>query len=105
MTIPIPLERRLASAQLRPLLGEYLSEGIDGEDLALFDRLLVQLAGGTDAFISGDALNTLLLKLEEGDPVQIALLELYAQKALDVVGVREGEFVWVPTIGNQEDQP
>ena len=33
MTIPIPLERRLASAQLRPLLGEYLAEGIDGEDL------------------------------------------------------------------------
>ena len=101
----IPIERRLASSQLRPLLGAYLSEGIEGEDLALFDRLLVQLAGGTDAYISGAALNSLLLKLEDGDPVQIALLELYAQKALDVVGVHEGEFVWVPTIGNQEDQP
>ena len=101
----ISIERRLASAQLRPLLGEYLAEGIDGEDLALFDRLLVQLAGGVDAYISAAALNTLLLKLEEGNPVQIALLELYAQKALDVVGVHEGEFVWVPTIGNQEDQP
>ena len=103
MTIPIPLERRLASAQLRPLLGEYLSEGIDGEDLALFDRLLVQLAGGVDAYISAAALNTLLLKLEEGNPVQIALLELYAQKALDLVGIRNGQFVWVPTIGNQEE--
>ena len=101
----IPLERRLASAQLRPLLGEYLSEGIDGEDLALFDRLLVQLADGVDAHISADALNTLLLKLEEGNPVQIALLELYAQKALDLVGIRNGQFVWVPTIGNQEGQP
>ena len=101
----IPIERRLASAQLRPLLGGFLAEGIDGEDLALFDRLLVQLAGGVDAYISAAALNTLLLKLEEGNPVQIALLELYAQKALDVVGVHEGEFVWVPTIGNQEDQP
>ena len=101
----IPLERRLLSAQLRPLLGEYLSEGLDGEDLALFDRLLVQLAGGTDAFISADALNTLLQKLEAENPVQIALLELYAQKALDLVGVRDGEFIWVPTIGNQEAQP
>ena len=101
----ISMERRLASAQLRPLLGEYLAEGIEGDDLALFDRLLVQLAGGVDAYISAAALNTLLLKLEEGNPVQIALLELYAQKALDVVGVHEGEFVWVPTIGNQEDQP
>ena len=99
----IPIERRLASAQLRPLLGEYLNQGLDGEDLALFDRLLVQLAGGVDAFISADALNTLLLKLEEGDPVQKALLELYAQKALDVVGVREGEFVWVPTVGHQDE--
>ena len=98
----IPIERRLASAQLRPLLGEYLSEGIEGEDLALFDRLLVQLAGGVDAYISAAALNTLLLKLEEGNPVQIALLELYAQKALDVVGVHEGEFVWVPTLSNKE---
>ena len=64
----------------------------------------MQLAGGVDAYISAAALNTLVLKLEEGNPVQIALLELYAQKALDVVGVREGKFVWVPTIGNQEDQ-
>ena len=103
--VSIPIERRLASAQLRPLLGEYLSEGIEGEDLALFDRLLVQLAGGVDAYISGAALNSLLLKLEEGDPVQEAILSLYAQKTLDVVGVREGEFVWVPTIGNQEGQP
>jgi hypothetical protein len=99
----ISMERRLASAQLRPLLGEYLAEGIEGEDLALFDRLLVQLAGGVDAYISGAALNSLLLKLEEGDPVQEAILSLYAQKTLDVVGVREGEFVWVPTIGNQEE--
>ena len=98
----ISMERRLASAQLRPLLGEYLAEGIEGEDLALFDRLLVQLAGGVDAYISAAALNTLLLKLEEGNPVQIALLELYAQKAIDVVGVSAGEFVWVPTLGNQE---
>ena len=51
----ISMERRLASAQLRPLLGEYLAEGIEGEDLALFDRLLVQLAGGVDAYISGAA--------------------------------------------------
>ena len=101
----IPIERRLASAQLRPLLMEYLSEGIDGEDLALFDRLLVQLAGGVDATISADALNTLLLKLEEGNPVQIALLELYAQKALDVIGIRDGEFVWLPTLSNKEAQP
>ena len=99
----IPLERRLASAQLRPLLGEYLSEGIDGEDLALFDRLLVQLAGGVDAYISAAALNSLLLKLEEGDPVQEAILSLYAQKTLDVVDIRKGEFVWVSTIGNQEE--
>ena len=99
----ISMERRLASAQLRPLLGEYLAEGIEGEDLALFDRLLVQLAGGVDAYISGAALNSLLLKLEDGDPVQEAILSLYAQKTLDVVGVREGEFVWVPTIGNQEE--
>ena len=102
MTVPIPIERRLASAQLRPLLMEYLYQGLDGAELALFDRLLVQLAGGTDAFISGDALTSLLLKLEEGNPVQIALLELYSQGQLDVVGIREGEFVWVPTIGNQE---
>jgi len=33
---------------------------------------------------------------------QFALLELYSQGQLDVVGIREGEFVWVPTIGNQE---
>ena len=98
----IPIERRLASAQLRPLLGEYLDQGLDGAELALFDRLLVQLAGGVDVTVSAGALNSLLLKLEEGNPVQIALLELYAQKALDVVGVREGEFVWVPTIGNQK---
>jgi hypothetical protein len=103
--VSIPIERRLASAQLRPLLEEYLDQGLDGAELALFDRLLVQLAGGVDATISADALNSLLLKLEEGNPVQIALLELYAQMALDVVGVREGEFVWVPTIGNQEAQP
>ena len=102
----IPIERRLASAQLRPLLGEYLDQGLDGAELALFDRLLVQLAGGVDATVSADALNSLLLKLEEGDPVQIALLELYIQKkALDLIGIREGEFVWVPTTGlsNQED--
>ena len=101
----IPIERRLASAQLRPLLGEYLAEGIDGEDLALFDRLLVQLAGGTDAFLSGDALNTLLLKLEEGDPVQEAIVSLYAKGQLDVIGIRKGEFVWVPTVSNQENIP
>lgn len=98
----ISIERRLASAQLRPLLGEYLDQGLDGAELALFDRLLVQLAGGVDATVSADALNTLLLKLDEQNPVQIALLELYSQGQLDVVGVREGEFVWVPTIGNQE---
>jgi hypothetical protein len=100
----ISMERRLASAQLRPLLGAYLDEGLDGEDLALFDRLLVQLAGGVDAHISADALNTLLLKLEEGDQIQITLLELYLQqKALDVVSIRDGEFVWVPTVGYQEE--
>ena len=100
--VGITLERRLVSAQLRPLLLEYLDQGLDGEELALFDRLLVQLAGGVDAYISADALNTLLLKLDGDNPVQKALLELYAQKELDVVGVREGEFVWVPTLSNKE---
>ena len=99
--VSIPLERRLASAQLRPLLGDYLAEGIDGEELALFDALLVQLADG-DVWHSAHALSTLLLKLDGDNPVQKALLELYAQKELDVVGVREGEFVWVPTLSNKE---
>jgi len=47
----IPLERRLASAQLRPLLGEYLDQGLDGAELALFDRLLVQLDGELDSAV------------------------------------------------------
>ena len=99
----ISMERRLASAQLRPLLGEYLDQVLDGEDLALFDRLLVQLAGGVDAHISADALNTLLLKLEEGDPVQEAIVSLYAKGQLDVIGIRKGELVWVPTVSHQEE--
>ena len=102
----ISIERRLASAQLRPLLMKYLAEGIDaGEDLSRFDRLLVQLAGGVDAYASADALSTLLLKLEAKNPVQAAIISLYAQGQLDVIGIRKGEFVWVPTVSNQENIP
>ena len=102
----ISIERRLASAQLRPLLMKYLAEGLDaGEDLSRFDRLLVQLAGGVDAYASADALNTLLLKLEEGNQVQEAIVSLYAKGQLDVIGIRKGEFVWVPTVSHQEGQP
>ena len=92
----ISLERRLASAQLRPLLFHYIHKGLEGDDLALFDHLMVQLADG-DCWRSADALNTLVLKLNSGNVVQEALLHLYANSQLDVIGIREGEFMWVPS--------
>lgn len=95
-TDTISLERRLASAQLRPLLHRYIHSELEGADLALFDHLMVQLADG-DCQRSADALNTLVLKLNRGNEVQEVLLGLYANSQLDVIGIREGEFIWVPT--------
>ena len=100
---PIPLERRLASAQLRPLLGEYLDQGLDGAELALFDRLLVQLAGG-DHFASADALNHLVLGLARQNPPQENIVRLYAEGRVDLVGIRNGQFGWTLSVSAQEAQ-
>jgi hypothetical protein len=100
--VTIPIERRLVSAQLRPLLMEYLEQGIDGEELALFDRLLVHLANG-DPYVSSDALNHLLLGLARQSPPQEIMVRLYAEGRADLVGVKNGQFGWAPSMSALEE--
>jgi hypothetical protein len=87
------LERRLLSAQLKPLLLCFLFESLEGEDPEAFDALLVQLANG-DVWPSGAALNDLVLKVEQEEPFQFALLEVYRNGSLDLVAVRNGTLAW-----------
>ncbi len=91
------IERRLLSAQLRPLLLRYLDEGIEGEDLEAFDRLLLQLADG-DVWASGAALNHLLLGLARQSPPQEIMLQLFADGRVDLVGIKDGQFGWTTSM-------
>jgi hypothetical protein len=95
----IPLERRLVSARLRPLLRTYITNGrsgLEGDDLETAKALIVQIADG-DQKLAAQAMRDLEQKVIDCDPAQIACLQLYFQGGLDLVGVREGAFCWANT--------
>jgi hypothetical protein len=81
---------------------EYLDQGIDGEELALFDRLLVQLANG-DPYVSADALNHLVLGLARQSPPQEIMVQYYFEGRVDLVGIRNGQFGWTTSMSAQEE--
>lgn len=93
----ISLERRLVSARLRPLLQNYLREGLGGTnsaDLATLRELIIQVADG-DQELAAQAMGDLERRVMKDDPAQIDLLEFYFEGTLDLACVVEGgKFAW-----------
>ena len=62
----------------------------------------MQLAGG-DPYAAAAALNHLVLGLARQSPPQEIMVQNYSEGRVDLVGIKNGQFGWAPSMSGLEE--
>ena len=96
MSTDITIERRMTSAALRPAFCQ-LCQSTPGREVHLTQDLTDLIRTLSESEDAEEGFYSFIGRVRHGDPLAIVLAEGYINGTVDLIGIRNGEPVWIGT--------